>query len=104
MAKSMEAIQIDFSRAVHASEELEALAQNIEALAQNKLDGTWQSLGQKWTGAASREYLRKGKILENKIFENGKQLKETAKAIRTAAKAIYDAEMEALRLAEIRKG
>lgn len=104
MAKTMAEIQMDFSQAMHAAEELDLLAQKVDDISKEQIESTFQSIKQGWTGEASQEFMKKGKILEEKIAAEGRLLKQNAEAIRVAARAIYNAEMEALRLAQIRQG
>lgn len=104
MAKTMAEIQMDFSQAMRAAEELDQLAQKLDDVSNKKIESTFQFLKQTWTGEASQEFIKKGKILEEKIAAEGKLLKQNAEAIRVSARAIYNAEMEAFRLAQIREG
>lgn len=100
---SRQSIEFDFNQAKRHADELDSIAENLDNLSKNKLNQSMQTLSQNWKGANAAAYLSKGNALENDISKSASQLRSIASDIRTIAQNIYDAEMEALRMAEERK-
>lgn len=96
-------IQFDFNRAKQKANELEAVANELRNLSRTNLQNTLNSLGGNWKGDNASAYIRKGAALQEKLNMTESSLRKSADTIRTIAKNIYDAEMEALRIAEERK-
>ena len=96
-------IQMDFTRATQKAKELDDIADNLSRLADTDLQNTLDGLNNDWKGDNAGEYIKKGFALKEDMDKTVKDIRETAGTIRTVAKNIYDAEMEALRIAEERE-
>lgn len=96
-------IQMDFTRATQKANELDGIADNLSRLADTDLQNTLDGLNNDWKGDNAGEYIKKGFALKEDMDKTVKDIRETAGTIRTVAKNIYDAEMEALRIAEERE-
>ena len=96
-------IQMDFKRATQKAKELDDIADNLSKLADTDLQNTLDGLNNDWKGDNAGEYIKKGFALKENMDKTVKDIRETAGTIRTVAKNIYDAEMEALRIAEERE-
>lgn len=96
-------IQMDFTRATQKAKELDDIADNLSKLADTDLQNTLDGLNNDWKGDNAGEYIKKGFALKENMDKTVKDIRETAGTIRTVAKNIYDAEMEALRIAEERE-
>ncbi len=96
-------IQFDFNRAKQKANELEAVADELRNLSRTNLQNTLNSLDGNWKGDNASAYIRKGAALQEKLNTTESSLRKSANTIRTIAKNIYDAEMEALRIAEERE-
>lgn len=96
-------IQMDFTRATQKANELDGIADNLSRLADTDLQNTLDGLNNDWKGDNAGEYIKKGFALKEDMDRTVKDIRETAGTIRTVAKNIYDAEMEALRIAEERE-
>lgn len=96
-------IQMDFTRATQKANELDGIADNLSRLADTDLQNTLDGLNNDWKGDNAGEYIKKGFALKEDMDKTVKDIRETASTIRTVAKNIYDAEMEALRIAEERE-
>lgn len=103
MAKTLASIKMNFDSAVRKASELEGLAEQMENLAENNAENILQNVGKAWTGEASRDYLKKGRRIKNKMEDCASQLKEIAGTIRTTARIVYDAERAAILLAQTRE-
>lgn len=102
MAKTLTSIRMDFDRAIRKAQSLEELAQQLESLAEDNMEATFQNVGRAWNGEASRDYLGKGRELKRKIKSSAAQLKRIAEALRTAARVTYNAERHAILVAQAR--
>lgn len=98
-----ESIQFDFEQANRQAEALDNIAASLDDLGKKKLDGSMQTLSQNWKGANADAYLAKGNALKQDITSSASELRGIASDIRTIARNIYNAEMEALRIAEERE-
>lgn len=96
-------IQMDFQKATQKAGELDQIADNLSKLAGTDLSNTLNSLNNDWKGDNATAYLKKGYGLKERMDSTVKDLRATAGTIRSIAKNIYDAEMEALRIAEERE-
>lgn len=103
MEKTLTSIQIDFNRAMKQADRLDDLAYELTGLAQNQINGAMQEIHYSWTGEAAEQYLKKGQIIEEKVIQSASQLKKIAAVIRTTATVTYNAELEAIRIAQIRE-
>lgn len=100
---SRERIEMDFTRATQKANELDGIADNLSKLADTDLQNTLDGLNNDWKGDNAGEYIKKGFALKENMDKTVKGIRDTASTIRTVAKNIYDAEMEALRIAEERE-
>lgn len=99
---SRRTIEFDFRLAKQKANELDEIAENLQNLSNNKLNNTMQNLSAGWKGESASLYLSKGQTLQEEMIKTSKNLRQVAGTIRTVAKRIYEAEMEALRIAEER--
>ena len=100
---SRERIEMDFTRATQKANELDGIADNLSKLADTDLQNTLDGLNNDWKGDNAGEYIKKGFALKENMDKTVKGIRDTASTIRTVAKNIYDAEMEALRISEERE-
>lgn len=98
-----ESIQFDFDQARKQADSLDRIADNLDNLGRHKLNNSMQTLSQNWKGANADAYLAKAGTLQNDITASASDLRSIASDIRTIARNIYNAEMEALRIAEERE-
>lgn len=95
-------IQMDFNRASQKANELDSIADDMSRLSGTDLQNTLNSLGNDWKGDNANAYIQKGFALKENMDKTVTSIRNTASTIRQIAKNIYDAEMEALRIAEER--
>lgn len=98
-----ESIQFDFDQARRQADHLDRIADHLDNLGKNKLNNSMQTLSQNWKGANAEAYLAKGNNLKQEITSSASDLRGIASDIRRIAQNIYNAEMEALRIAEERE-
>lgn len=96
-------IQMDFSQAERKAAELDSIAGDLSRLSGTDLQNTLNSLGNNWKGENAGLYIGKGFQLMENMERTAASLRQTAETIRSVARNIYNAEMEALRIAEERE-
>lgn len=96
-------IQMDFDRAARQANELDNIANNLSTISGKDFPDILNQLGGDWKGDNADKYIRKGFALTENMQKTVVSLRQTANTIRSIAKNIYDAEMEALRIAEERE-
>jgi len=100
--KSLISIQIDFATTKAQAQQLDTLAGQLEDLARSSLENSLKAIGAAWTGESAQEYIQKGELLEEKLKGSAKNLRAIAEAIRQVAQVTYNAEREAILLAQIK--
>lgn len=96
-------IQMNFSQAERKAAELDDIAGDLTRLSGTDLQNTLNSLGNNWKGENAGLYIGKGFQLIENMEKTAASLRQTAETIRSVARNIYNAEMEALRIAEERE-
>lgn len=95
-------IRFNFKTAIRQAERLEESAEQLKRLAKRSLESSLDTLSGSWKGENAGAYIQKGVTLQREIADTSDELERVASDIRRIAKRIYDAEMEALRIASER--
>ena len=95
MARSLEAIEMDFGKAEQQASELEEIASSLESMSDKDLGGTLDELAKDWTGDNAAKYLQKGEALQGNLETTASAIQAVADVIRRIAEEIYEAEMRA---------
>lgn len=95
-------IRLNYEESLRKAREMEDIASELRQNANGELDQALAQLSQGWKGEGADAYMQKGAALREKILESAKDLEHTAEAVKTMAKRLYDAEMAAYRLAQMR--
>ena len=95
-------IRFHFQQALNQADKLESIADNLEGRAGNKLSSSISDLSGAWRGSNAKQFLRKEDALADDIRRSANQLRDIAGDIKRIAKIVYNAEMEALRIANER--
>lgn len=98
--KTRAQINMNYREAMQQARDLDTLAGRIRSTANQKVEESMQLLSSGWKGNNATEFLRKYSELKSQILESAEELRSIADDIRTAARIIYNAEMEALRIAQ----
>ncbi len=103
---SYSTIKFNFVQAKQQAQRLEAIAGEMRNTANNNFENAVSQLAGGWKGESASLYLRKAENVRNDILRTAKDLEAVAASIRKVAQKVYNAEMEAKRLAEeiARKG
>ncbi len=95
-------IRFNYEQALKKVQELEEIAGELKQIAAGELDGALTKLGGSWQSEASGVYRKKGEDLGERVGKRAENILEIADAARKMAKRLYEAEMAAYRLAQIR--
>ncbi len=97
---SLELIKINFQTAQAQAQKLEDIADNMRNLANQQMLNTIQEMSACWKGETAAIYFRKAEQVRQDVSKTAEKLYETASSIREQAKRVYDAEMQAITLAQ----
>lgn len=95
-------ILINYNQAKSCAASLEEEASRLKKLADSEFSASIAELRSAWKGENAELYTQKCEQLKGEILGTAKTLVSVASSIRTRAKAIYDAEMENIRLFQTR--
>lgn len=96
-------INMDFQKALAEADKVDSSASSISSMVKGKYESSIQTLSTNWKGAGAEKYLKKCTALQTNLNGVASNMKRVASTIRTQARIIYDAEMEALRIARERE-
>lgn len=99
---SLNEIYFNYNKAIAQAERLDDIAKRLTDAADVTLDGILGDVYQAWKSDSTQGYLKKGEKVEQDIRTTAKNLRDVAKAIRTIAERIMQAELEAWRIANER--
>ena len=96
-------IVFNYNQAIDQADDLDDIAREVHKLADQTLADSISTIDKNWDGDNSVKFISKGNRLREKISDSGDDISRIADAVRQMAKAIYDSEMEALRIARERE-
>ncbi len=100
--KTEQEISMDYNRAMSMTDELSEIAEMFRKLTQEEAIGQLNTLAADWKGENSDHFVRKAADYLRSTSDISSELDKLANNIRANARAVYNAEMEALRLAQER--
>ena len=101
--KSSNQIRFDFEQAKRRAAELDDIAEDMGRLSNTDLENTMAELAGGWKGDSAAQFQKKVESLQTEINSTAKELSSIATTIRNIARTIYNAEMEALTIANRRQ-
>lgn len=96
-------IAFNYNKAIKQADELLDIASDIRKVANDKLETSIQTVDKNWDGENSKKFISKSKKLKEKVTDSADDIQAIAASIKKMAKQIYDAEMEAIRIAKERE-
>lgn len=93
-------ITFDFNQAKAEATKLEHIAAQMKKMADRNMQNALNQLANGWKGESATLYIRKCETVRSNIIAEANDLIKIASSIRSVAQRIYNAEMEAKRLAE----
>lgn len=95
-------IQLNYTQAMEQAEQLSKLADEMKDLSEEEVERLITELGSCWEGENAVAYIAKVEVLKKNLEKTAEDIKKTATTIQEMATNIYNAEMEAEKIAEIR--
>ncbi len=96
-------IIFNYNRAIGQAGDLDNIAKEVRKLADRSLTDSLTSIDKNWDGENSKKFLNKGNKLKGRIADSADDIQRIAESIRQMAEAIYESEMEAVRIARERE-
>lgn len=100
---SLSEIYFNYNKAIKQASQLETVAKNLRRAANNTMEGILNNVNSAWKSDSASQYIKKGQKVESDICITAGNLDNIAQAIRTIARRIKEAELEAWRIANARK-
>lgn len=97
-----ERIELNFRKALAQADSLDEAAEQLENLSRKKFQTNLDNLSASWKGDGASLYMAKGNWLQEQIDGVAKELHAAAAGIRTTANRMYQAEMNAWKIATSR--
>jgi uncharacterized protein YukE len=95
-------ILFNYRQAIRQADKLDEVAKKLEKLQADKLGNTIGTLKNAWRSDNSQQYYNKAARVQDEIRVTAGNVKQIARAIRTTAEAVKQAELRALEIAKHR--
>ncbi len=99
---SLAEIQFNYQKALRQASQLEGIARKLKNASGTELQNILQQVHSAWQSDSAPQYLQKGRKVQGDINTTAGNLNSIASTIRTVAQIIYEAELEAWRIAHER--
>ena len=96
-------IYFDYDKAISQANQLDKIASRLESAADKDLEEVLDSVHKAWKSDNAGAYINKGEKVQTDMNKTVRNLRGIANTIRTIAKRVRDAELEAWRIAHERK-
>lgn len=96
-------IRFNFKQALSQADKLDSVAERLERVSAKSIENSMQVLTSAWKGNNASAFLKKETVLKGDIKATAANIHGIADDIRRIARRLYDAEMEALRIANKRR-
>lgn len=100
--KTSAQIQFDFDQARRRATDIEEIAADLSQLSRRDMENVMAELAGVWKGESARLFQAKADTLQGEMKKTADDLRGIAATIREIARRMYEAEMEALRIASQR--
>ena len=97
-----EEIEMDLKQALKQADKIDAAANQLGNLSGREFRGSLDNLSASWKGECASMYLAKGGRLQEQMDSTARELHAAAADVRALARRLYDAEMNAWRIATSR--
>lgn len=99
---SLSEIYFNYDKAIKQAGQLEAVAKDLKKAADTTMEDILNDVNSAWKSDSTPQYIKKGQKVEGDIRITAGNLDNIARAIRTIAQRIKEAELEAWRIANAR--
>ena len=93
---------MDFRQAMLQAQKLDDLADKVNGVSSRELSHAMSTLQSAWRGQSASMFIEKTQTVDRQVQDSARELHEIAESIRRIARTIYNAEMEAWRIAHER--
>lgn len=100
---SLNEIYFNYNRAIEQAKNLENISKQLKTAANNTMEDILNDVHIAWKSDSTSQYIKKGQKVEGDICMTANNLTNIARTIRTIARRVRDAELEAWRIANERK-
>lgn len=100
---SLSEIYFNYDQAIKQAGKLETVAKDLRRAADRTMEDILNDVNSAWKSDSAPQYIKKGQKIEGDIRTTAGNLENIARAIRTIAQRIKEAELEAWRIANARK-
>ena len=100
--KSTQQIWFDFDQARKRADEIDEIAEHVRRVSKDHMEDTLSVLPYGWKGDSANKFTGKARRLQTEISKTDTELNDIADTIRTIARIVYDAEMDAWEVANQR--
>lgn len=99
---SLNEIYFNYNKAISQAEELEEISKKMKNTANNTMEDILNDVHAAWKSDSTPMYIKKGQKVGSDIRTTATNLTNIAQTIRTIARRVRDAELEAWRIANER--
>ena len=100
---SLSEIYFNYNQAIEQAKQLDEVAGRLTNAAGKDMEDLLNDINSAWKSDSAPQYIKKGQKVEDDMRTTAGNVKNIAAVIRTIAKRILDAELEAWRIANERK-
>ena len=100
---SLSEIYFNYNQAMEQAKQLDEIAVRLTNAANKDMEDLLNDVNSAWKSDSAAQYIRKGRKVGDDMRTTSGNLKNIAAAIRTIAKRILEAELEAWRIANERR-
>ena len=100
---SLSEIYFNYNQAMEQAKQLDKIAVRLTNAANKDMEDLLNDVNSAWKSDSAPQYIRKGRKVRDDMRTTSGNLKNIAAAIRTIAKRILEAELEAWRIANERR-
>lgn len=100
---SLSEIYFNYNKAMEQANQLDDIAKRLDNAASKDMETILNDVNNAWKSDSAPAYIKKGQKVETDMHTTANNIKSIASAIRTIAKRILEAELEAWRIANERK-
>ncbi len=100
---SLNEIYFNYNKAIGQATELEGISKRLKNAANDTMEDILNDVHVAWKSDSTSQYIKKGQKVEGDICTTANNLINIARTIRTIARRVRDAELEAWRIANERK-
>lgn len=100
---SLAEIHFNYNQAIAQADQLDSIAAKLRNAANGDVEDIMRDVGKAWKSDSTQQYIKKGQKVKSDMLISDRNLAKIADAIRTIARRVRDAELEAWRIANARK-